>query len=81
MLLSTKDLVFKEKPVKKLTERYIRLYVIEEVVLSNTVKLWLPTLIRIYPVVNISQIVQYKEQVRGQKKEEEKLIEVKEAKE
>ena len=80
MLLSTKDLVFKEKPVKKLTERYIRLYVIEKVVSSNAVKLWLQTLIRIYPVVNISQIVQYKEQVRGQKKEKEKLIEVEGAK-
>ena len=32
---------------------------------------------RIYPVVNISQIVQYKEQVGGQKKEEEKSIKVK----
>ena len=32
---------------------------------------------RIHPVVNISQIVQYKEQVGGQKKEEEKSIKVK----
>ena len=39
VLLSTKDLVFKERPVKKLMERYIELYVIEEVVSSNTVKL------------------------------------------
>ena len=31
---------------------------------------------RIHLVVNISQIVQYKEQVRGQKKEEVKPIEV-----
>jgi len=31
---------------------------------------------RIHLVVNISQIVQYKEQVKGQKKEEGKLIEV-----
>ena len=31
---------------------------------------------RIYPVVNISQIVRYKEQVEGQKKEKEKPIEV-----
>ena len=36
---------------------------------------------RIYLVVNISQIVQYKEQVRGQKKEEGKLIEVEGVKE
>jgi len=32
---------------------------------------------RIYPVVNVSWIVQYKEQVKGQKKEEEKPVEVK----
>jgi len=31
---------------------------------------------RIHPVVNISQIVQYKKQVGGQKKEEAKPIEV-----
>jgi len=62
--------------VRKLTERYVGLYAIEEVVSSNAVKLWLPTLMRIHLVVNISQIVQYKEQVKGQKKEEGKLVEV-----
>jgi len=31
---------------------------------------------RIYPIVNISQIVRYKEQVEGQKKEKGKPIEV-----
>ena len=76
MLLSTKDLVFKERPVRKLTERYIGPYVIEEVVSSNVVKLQLPSSMRIYPVVNVSWIVQYKEQVRGQKKEEGKPVEV-----
>ena len=39
VLLSTKDLVFKKRPAKKLMERYIGPYVIEEVVLSNAVKL------------------------------------------
>ena len=80
-MLSTKDLVFKERPVRKLTERYVGLYEIEEVVSSNAVKLRLPTLIRIHPVVNVSRIVQYKEQVKGQKKEEGKPIEVEGAKE
>ena len=61
VLLSTKDLVFKERPVRKLTEGYVGLYEIEEVVLSNAVKLWLPTSMRIHPVVNVSWIVQYKE--------------------
>jgi len=32
---------------------------------------------RIHPVVNVSQIVQYKKQVKGQKKEEGKPVEVK----
>jgi len=57
-------------------ERYIGLYEIEEVVSSNVVKLKLPSLMRIHPVVNVSQIVWYKEQVKGQKKEEGKLVEV-----
>ena len=74
--MSTKDLVFKERPSKKLMERYVGLYVIEEVVSSNAVKLRLPSSMRIHPVVNISQIVRYKEQVKGQKKEEEKPVEV-----
>ena len=40
-MLSTRDLVFKKRPVRKLTERYVRLYAIEEVVSSNAVKLQL----------------------------------------
>ena len=39
MLLSTKNLVFKERPMRKLIERYMGLYVVEEVVSSNAVKL------------------------------------------
>ena len=76
ILLSTKDLVFKERPTKKLTERYVGPYAIEEVVSSNAVKLRLPSSMRIHPVVNVSRIVRYKEQVEGQKKEEGKLVEV-----
>jgi len=76
MLLSTKDLVFKERPTKKLMERYVGLYTIEEVVSLNAVKLQLPSSMRIHLVVNISQIVWYKEQVKRQKKEERKPIEV-----
>jgi len=53
VLLSTKDLVFKERPSKKLMERYVGLYVIEEVVSSNAVKLRLPSSMRIHLVVNV----------------------------
>ena len=76
MLLSTKDLVFKERPSKKLTERYVGPYTIEEVVSLNAVKLRLPSSMRIHLVINVSRIVRYKEQVKGQKKEEGKPIEV-----
>ena len=76
VLLSTKDLVFKERPARKLVDQYIGPYTIEKVVSTNTVKLRLPTSMRIHPVVNVSRIVQYKEQVEGQKKEEEKPIEI-----
>jgi len=76
VLLSTKDLVFRERPSKKLIERYVGPYAVEEVVSSNAVKLQLPSSMRIHPVVNISQIVCYKEQVKGQKKEEGKPVEV-----
>ena len=56
ILLSTKDLVFKERPVRKLVDQYVGSYTIEEVVSTNVVKLRLPTLMRIHLVVNISQI-------------------------
>jgi len=51
-MLSTKDLVFKERLAKKLVDQYASLY--------NTisiVKLWLLTLMNIHLVVNISQVV------------------------
>ena len=57
VMLNMKDLVFKERPVRKLVDQYVGLYTIEEVVSTNVVKLRLPTLMRIYPVVNVSQIV------------------------
>jgi len=76
ILLSTKDLVFKERPSKKLMERYVGPYVIEEIVSSNVVKLQLPSSMRIHPVVNVSRIVRYKKQIKGQKKEEGKLVEI-----
>ena len=39
VMLSTKDLVFKERPVWKLVERYMGLYEIKEVVSTNAMKL------------------------------------------
>jgi len=77
VILSIKNLVFKERPAKKLTERYVGLYEIEEVVSKNVVKLKLPVLMRIHPVVNVSRVVRYKEPVKRQRVEEPKPVEVK----
>ena len=57
VLLSTKDLMFKERPARKLMERYIGRYVIEEAVSSNAVKLQLLSSMRTHLVVNVSRIV------------------------
>jgi len=54
VILSMKDLVFKERPVKKLVDQYVGLYTIEEVVSTNAVKLRLLTSMRIHLVVNVS---------------------------
>jgi len=56
-MLSMKDLVFKEQPAKKLVDRYVGLYAINEVVSTNAVKLQLSTSMRIHPVVNVSRVV------------------------
>ena len=54
IILSIKGLVFKERPAKKLMERYVRPYEIEKVVLKNAVKLKLSASMRIHLVVNVS---------------------------
>ena len=80
-MLSMKDLVFKERPVRKLVNQYVSLYIIDEIISTNTAKLQLSTSMRIHPVVNISWVVQYRDQVEEQKKEKVKLVEVEGVKE
>jgi len=75
-MLSMKNLVFKEQLAKKLVDWYVSPYIIDEVVSTNMVKLQLPMLMRIHSVVNISQVVRYKEQVEKQKVEKVKLVEM-----
>jgi len=48
---------------------------------TNVVKLQLPTLMRIHLVVNVSRVLQYKKQVKRQKVEEVKPVEMKGVKE
>ena len=75
-MLSTKDLVFKEKPVKKLMERYMRPYVVKKVMLRDIVKLKLLASMKIHLIVNVSRIVKYRELVKEQRVEEPKPVEV-----
>ena len=81
IMLSTKDLVFRERLTKKLMKRYMRPYVIEEVISRNTMKLRLLALMRIYPVVNVSKLVRYREPVKRQRVEEPKPVKVEEVEE
>ena len=57
IILSIKNLVFKERLAKKLEDQYVSSYIINKVISTNVIKLQLPTLMRIYPEVNVSQIV------------------------
>ena len=59
-------------------DQYIGWYIIDKVVFINVVKLWLLTLMRIHPVVNVSEVIWYKKQVEGQKTKEVKLVEIEE---
>ena len=53
-----------------MTERFVSPYKIKKIILSNTVKLELPSIVRIYTVVNVSRICKYIGQVEEQKKEQ-----------
>jgi len=70
VLISTKDFLAElmKRATKKLTEKFIGLYVVKKIVSENAVELELPASLRIHPVVNVRRIVKYREQVEGQKK-------------
>jgi len=67
VLLSMKDLKWqmKGKRSEKLTEHFVGLYKVKEIISSNTIELELPKSIKIHPVVNISRVQLYKLQVEG----------------
>ena len=72
VMLSTKDLKYQmtSRRTEKLTERFVSPYKVKKIILTNTVKLELPSTIRIHPVVNVSRICQYIGQVEEQRKEQ-----------
>ena len=72
VMLSTKDLKYQmvRRRTEKLTKRFVGPYKIEKIVSSNGVKLELPSIVRIHPVVNVSRIQCYVGQVEGQRKKQ-----------
>ena len=69
VLLSTKDLKWQMvgRRIDKLMERFVGPYRVKGIILSNTIELELPSNIRICPMVNVSRIHRYRDQVKGQK--------------
>jgi len=47
------------RQTEKLMERFVDLYKIKKIVLSNAVELKLPSTVKIYPVVNVNRIYRY----------------------
>ena len=78
MLLSMKDLMWqiRNRETRKLIEKFVGPYKIKKIILENVVELDLPVLMKIHPVVNISRIVIYQEQVERQKKVLSLLVEI-----
>jgi len=52
-----------------LIEQFMGSYKIKRIISINTIELELPSIIKIHPVVNVSRVHMYKDQVEGQKKE------------
>ena len=67
MLLNMKGLMWQigNREIKKLIEKFVRSYKIKKIILENVVELELLVLIKIYPVVNMSKIALYQEQIEG----------------
>jgi len=65
VLLSTKDLKYqmKGRRSEKLTERFVGPYQVKGIISTNTIELDLLSTARIHPVVNISRVQRYKDQV------------------
>ena len=72
VMLSTKDLKYQMvgRRMEKLIERFVGPYKVKKIISANIVELELPSIIKIYPVVNVSRIHRYIEQVEEQRKEQ-----------
>ena len=72
MLLSTKDLKYqmKGRQSEKLMKCFVGSYQVKGIISINAIELDLPSTVKIHPVVNISRVRRYKDQVKSQKKEQ-----------
>jgi len=72
VMLSTKDLKYQMvgRRTEKLMKRFVGPYKIKKIVSLNAVKLELPSIVKIHPVVNVSRIQHYVGQVKGQRKKQ-----------
>jgi len=72
VMLSTKDLKYQmvRRRTEKLIERFASPYKIKKIVSLNAVELELLRTVKIHPVVNVSRIQHYVEQIEGQRKEQ-----------
>ena len=83
VLLSTRDLKWQMvgRSSEKLVEQFVGPYKIKAIISSNVVELELPATIRIHPVVNVSRIKRYIDQVNGQRKKTPQPVVIKEEEE
>jgi len=67
ILLSTKDLKWQmvERKSEKLIEWFVEPYRVKRIISTNAIELKLPSSIKIYPIVNMSQVQLYRPQVKG----------------
>ena len=83
MLLSTKDLKYQMvgRQSEKFIKRFVGPYKVKGIVSTNAIELELPGLVKIYPIVNVSRVWKYQEQVERQKKELPLLVVIEEKEE
>jgi len=55
-------------------KQFVRPYQVKAIISANTIELDLPRTVKIYPVVNVSRVQRYKDQVEGQKKKWPALV-------
>jgi len=71
VLLSTKYLKYQMvgRRTEKLMKKFVGPYKVKAIVSTNAIELELPSIVKIYPVVNINRVRRYTKQVEGQRKE------------